>query len=224
VTGVLSSIQIGQPRTVVQTDRSGEAHKQRTAIYKTPALGPVMVHRLGIAGDGQANLKVHGGVDGAILAYSAEHYPRWHAELNNTEMQPGGFGENFTISSSADTPLDETTVCLGDRFTIGEIEVEVSQPRQPCATLVRRWKLAELAQMVLDLNRGGWYLRVLREGMVSTGATVTRTANPFPAWTIARAMQLMYHGDDSEKADLLNCPALSDRWKSQLRKMLHSVA
>ena len=149
------------------------------------------------------------------------------AELNNPAMQAGGFGENFTISSvngAMNGAMNETTVCIGDRFVIGAIELEVSQPREPCFKLVRRWKQPDLAKRVLEHNRGGWYLRVIREGIVATGDPVRRIANPFPRWTIAAAMQVMYHPkNDPKAADALACcPALSERWQLQMRKRLAS--
>ena len=217
MTGVLSAILVGLPKTFIERDADGNAKSRRSGIYKTPALEPVTVRRLGIVGDGQANLKFHGGIDAPILAYCGEHYPRWRAELNIAEMAPGGFGENFLIRSDSD-PIDEHTVGIGDRFEIGDIEVEVSQPRQPCATLSRRWNHPQLAQSVIDHNRGGWYMRVLREGAVRTGDRIARTAHPYPRWTIAEAMRVMYQHDLIDRATLADCPALSSRWVSQLRQ------
>ena len=216
MTGVLSAILVGLPKTFVERDADGRSKSRRTGIYKMPAPEPVAVRRLGIVGDGQANLKYHGGIDAPILAYCGEHYPRWREQLRIAEMVPGGFGENFLLRSDT-TPMDETTVCIGDRFEIGEIEVEVSQPRQPCATLTRRWNMPQLAQLILDHNRGGWYMRVLREGAVRSGDRIIRTDHPFPQWTIAKAMQIMYQRDLPARATLAECPALSTRWVSQLQ-------
>ena len=48
-----------------------------TAIHKQAVTGPVAVQRLGLVGDAQADLSVHGGLDKAVYAYPSEHYPFW---------------------------------------------------------------------------------------------------------------------------------------------------
>jgi MOSC domain-containing protein YiiM len=211
----LISIQIAKPQVLPLNDGTGGTWK--TAFFKKPITGPVRVGRITVDGDGQADLRYHGGEDRPILAYCAEHYPRWQKELGLLDMPPGGFGENFTISG-----LDERTVCLGDQYEIGPILVETSQPRQPCSKLARRWNNPELPKKVIAHNRGGWYFRVLREGIVEAGMKVKLLDRPYPQWTIARAIDVYYHHKDDVAAHraLATLEPLSEQWRSHFEKLL----
>ena len=68
----LQSVQVGTARKVLINGRS-----VTTAIHKTAVPGPVAVRPLGLEGDEQANLSVHGGLEKAIYAYPSEHYGFW---------------------------------------------------------------------------------------------------------------------------------------------------
>ena len=185
----------------------------RTGFYKQPVLGPVWLGRTNLVGDGQANLRVHGGPDKAVLSYAARHYPAWRTELNMPDLPYGAFAENFTVSS-----LDEESVCLGDVYAIGQARVEVSQPRQPCANITRRWKLPGLTERVEATGRHGWYARVLDEGEVAPGDTIVLIERPFPEWTVARAFRVMRQRtvERDEAAALRDVPTLSDSWRKTL--------
>ena len=118
----------------------------------------------GIEGDGQADLVNHGGVDKAICVYPLAHYPHWQ-EMIGRELSPAAFGENFTVDG-----LTEADVCIGDTWRVGEdVLVQVSQPRQPCWKLARRWQRKTLALEVQESGKTGWYFRVLEEGTVQAG-------------------------------------------------------
>src|SRR6202011_3972690 len=127
----LVSIQVGLPAVHGQPGAADPLDQPwRTGFFKTPLAGPVWLGRLNLVGDGQANLRVHGGADKAVLGYAASHYPLWRTELNMPDLPYGAFAENFTI-----TLLDESRVCLGDVYVIGQARVQVSQPRQPCVNI-----------------------------------------------------------------------------------------
>ena len=89
------------------------------------------------------------------------------------EMPFGAFGENLTI-----TGLSEQSVCIGDIFRIGRCTFEVSQPRQPCWKLARRWRMHELMRLVVRNGRSGWYLRVLEEGWIEARMPVALIERP----------------------------------------------
>jgi MOSC domain-containing protein YiiM len=211
---VIVSIQTGRATAYVhQGHVDGEPSAWTTGFFKTPIAGPVRVTRLGLAGDEQADRENHGGPDKAVLAYSAEHYPGWRSHLGQPEMPYGGFGENLTISG-----LDERIVCVGDRFQAGDLLLEVTQPRQPCWKMSRRWQIADLARQVIANGKSGWYQRVLEEGELSAGSEIELIHRPHPAWTIARASDLMHHKkhDLAAAADLALLPELSAAWKQAL--------
>jgi MOSC domain-containing protein YiiM len=183
-----------------------------SAIWKSPVAGPVFAGKLGLAGDAVANTEVHGGLDQALLMYAASHYPRWEVELGRP-MGPGAFGENLTV-----TGLDEESACIGDVLEIGPVRVEVSQPRQPCATLARRHQVPDMIAIVRGNGRGGWYLRVLIEGELEAGQAIRIIDRPNPDWPVRRAGRAMLdRKDDPEKAaELARCRGLSEGWRSRL--------
>lgn len=218
---VLLSIQVGMPRT---NGAEGSADRMDqpwySGFYKAPVAGPVRVGRLNLAGDGQADLNAHGGPDRPILAYCAQHYDRWREErVIQGDAPYGSFGENFTVSG-----LHESEVCIGDRYAVGPVRLEVSQPRQPCWKLARRWRNSQLPALVIRYERGGWYLRVLEEGTVEAGMPVELLDRPFPQWTIARANHLLHRGKEDPQAcrQLGSCSPLSADWRRYLTKRAES--
>ena len=216
----LASLQIGQPQTLGQVDAPDPMDRPwTTGFFKQPVAGPVWLNSTHVEGDGQADLKNHGGVDKAVLAYSAEHYTFWKTHLNLPDLPPGAFGENFTIMGQT-----EAEVCVGDIYTIGEAVVQVSQPRQPCWKLSRRWRIEDLAQQVLANGRTGWYFRVLQTGIVSPGQAVALQERPCPEWPIARAHQVMHHDLNDQVATraLADCALLSKSWRDKLQQRLGS--
>ncbi len=181
--GRLTSIQVGQPRDLGTRGATDPLDGPwRSAFFKSPVSGAVWLGTTNLAGDAQADRRVHGGPDQAVLVYSADHYPTWREELRMDELSHGAFGENFTVSGQT-----EETVCIGDVYTVGEARVQVSKPRGPCWKIARRWRMKDLPARVAAHGWTGWYLRVLREGFVEAGMPVTLLERPDSALTVARA-------------------------------------
>ncbi|MEO0793600.1 MAG: MOSC domain-containing protein [Verrucomicrobiota bacterium] len=211
----LVSVQSGQPKTYGDaTKKSFGEREWHTGFYKQPVSGSVEVTRLGLAGDGQADLKVHGGPDKAICAYPCEHFGYWK-ELLGLEMANGAFGENFTTSQGT-----ENDVCIGDIFQIDDVVLQITQPRQPCWKLSRRWQTKNLAALVQENGRTGWYFRVLQEGKIKTSGEMRLTDRPNGQWTIEKCNQVMHHlrKDREQGLALANIAELSESWKSSLLK------
>jgi MOSC domain-containing protein YiiM len=197
-------------------DRNAE-REWSSGYLKDAIAGPVTVGPLGLGGDEQFDRVNHGGPDKAVLAYCAEHYPAWRAETGIEELGPGAFGENLTV-----TGLDETMVCVGERWTIGSVTLEVSQPRGPCANISRRWNREDLLQRVADSRRGGWYLRVITPGQLAEGDTVERELGLSPEWTVDRIFALYLHQIDDPDAigTLAGLETLSARWRGAFARRL----
>ena len=210
----LVSIQRGTPRTEGSFGTSDAMERRFTsAIWKEPLAGGAQVTSEGLAGDAVANRRYHGGPDQALLAYAAAHYARWQAEWGRGALVPGAFGENLTVDGA-----DENDVCLGDRWAIGNVELQVTAAREPCATLARRHQVADLIKIVRHNGRGGWYLRVIREGEIAPGLAVTLIERMHPEWTVRRALRVIVNGSRKERRALLDCPAIASRWRQRLER------
>lgn len=212
------SIQVGLPKTMIYANpQDGRAESWRSAIYKEAVSGAVWAGHTDLAGDGQADLRVHGGVDKAVYAYPAEHYPLWRDELGLPDMAFGAFGENLTVSG-----LLEAEVCIGDVFQVGEARLQISQPRGPCWKLARRWAIRGLEKSFSVTGRTGFYLRVLQEGYITPGAALERIECPAPQWTVLRAHRLLEgaRSDPLAAAALSELPFLSQSCRLDLKKHL----
>lgn len=208
-------IQTGLPRTLGTPEALEPMDREwTTGFFKEPVTGMRLVKALGIDGDGQADLENHGGPDKAINVYPSEHYASWEKELS-LKMHAGGFGENLTT-----TGMTEHEVCVGDVFQCGELRLQVSQPRQPCWKLARRWRIKDLAARTERTGRTGWYFRVLHGGPVNAGMVLTLVERIAPQWTIAAANEVMHHRkeDDAATLALARCSGLSASWQRSLTR------
>jgi MOSC domain-containing protein YiiM len=153
------SLNIGLPREV-----SWQGKTVTTGIFKEPVKDSVMMRKLNLDGDKQADLSVHGGVSKAVYAYPVEHYEYWQSELPDMKLPFGMFGENLTTEG-----LLEDEVNIGDRFRIGAAEVMATQPRMPCYKLGLKFGRADMVKRFLVSRRTGFYFAVLKEGEVRAG-------------------------------------------------------
>lgn len=135
-----------------------------TGIFKKPIEGKVMVRRLNLDGDEQADLTVHGGPDKAVYVYPVEQYEYWKKELPERALEWGSFGENLTVSG-----FDENLVCIGDKLRIGNAHFVVTQPRIPCFKLGIRLADPGMVKRFYKSGKWGFYLGVVTEGEIETG-------------------------------------------------------
>jgi MOSC domain-containing protein YiiM len=158
----LLSVNVSLPRSV-----DHEGRTVLTGIFKEPVTGRVGVRRLNVQGDGQADLRVHGGPDKAVYAYDLSGYEYWRRELSR-DLPFGQFGENLTVEG-----MPETEVSIGDVLRVGTAVLQVTQPRSPCGKLVMKMGLPGFAKDFLRSERTGFYLRVLEEGEVGAGDAIS---------------------------------------------------
>src|SRR5690242_5096100 len=161
----------------------------------------VAVGTLGLAGDEQADLTVHGGPDKAVYGYAAAHYPRWAAAFPALadRFRAGSMGENLTIDG-----LDEDAICVGDVHAIGDALLQVCQPRQPCFKLALAFGEPHIGKAMVKAGRSGWYYRVAREGRIAAGAPVLLADRPNPGFAFSRMVSIdNFGGASRDEAEAL---------------------
>lgn len=212
------SVNTGLPRNVTWHGRS-----VTTGIFKEPVHRRISLRKLNLDGDGQADLSVHGGAYKAVYCYPLAHYDYWKRELPNRELPMGIFGENFTLDGSS-----EESVHLGDQFSVGSVEVVVTQPRLPCYKLGIRFESDDMVRRFFVSGRTGFYLAVTREGEVGTGddmRVIHREPNGVPVSEITRLYAEKRYGS-AEVASVqraLRVAVLPESWKEYFRERLERV-
>ena len=210
------SVNVGLPREV-----AWQGKLVTTGIFKDPVKSPVMLRRLNLDGDGQADLTVHGGVTKAVYAYPSEHYPFWRAELPAMDLPWGMFGENLTTEG-----LLEDAVYIGDRFRVGEAELMVTEPRMPCYKLGIKFGRADIIKRFLASRRSGFYFAVTREGMVSAGDALELIGREQQDISVADITRLYAFEKDDVKAlrRAIEVEALPENWKGYFRHQIEKQA
>ena len=206
------SVNVGRPQK-----HEWRGQHVQTAIFKSPVEGPVAVGKLDLAGDEQADLSVHGGIDKAVYAYPEEHYAYWRSQLPDYLFGPGNFGENLTLAG-----LTEETVHIGDQLQIGTALFTVTQPRSPCYKLGVRFNREDMTKRFYESRRFGFYLRVLREGTLQAGAAVTVLQRDPNAVSVADIVRLFTGGshDPALLERALKVSALSEGWRKWVQERL----
>jgi MOSC domain-containing protein YiiM len=189
----------------------------RTSIFKQPVAGLVQLHAEHLAGDGQADLRVHGGPDKAVYAYPQEHHAYWQQLVPAAQLVPGAFGENLTT-----TGLLETQVRVGDCFQIGTAVLMAVQPRRPCLKLGIRWQRPSLVREFEEAQRPGIYFRVVQQGCLQAGDAIALVEPSACAVTIQDMVQMLAPGyaDLGKVRALLALPTLSPSWRERLERLL----
>ncbi len=192
-----------------------------SGIDKKPALGPWRIGATGLVGDAQADLVHHGGPEKALHHYAFDHYAAWRAEIGPVAplAAPGAFGENLSTQG-----WTEDNVCLGDVVAFGTALLQVSQGRQPCWKLNRRFGVADMALRVQKSGRTGWYYRVLREGAAEPGGELALVERPCSDWPLSRLTRLLYleTGDRAGLAAMTELAPLATGWRQLARRRLES--
>ncbi|MGI4886804.1 MAG: MOSC domain-containing protein [Janthinobacterium lividum] len=213
----LLSVNIGLPQDV-----EWRGQTVRTSIFKRPAAGPVAVRAEHLAGDGQADLRVHGGPDKAVYAYPHEHYAYWQQHLPAELLVPGAFGENLTTSG-----LLESAVPVGARYRVGTAVLMAVQPRRPCVKLGIRLNDPAVVRRFEEARRSGVYFRVVQEGTIQAGDALVPVAPGAPGAVTIQDMvdnHTLPAKDFAKIAAILRLPSLSPTWRARFEKMLAAAS
>ncbi|MBB1444206.1 MOSC domain-containing protein [Pseudoalteromonas sp. SG43-3] len=191
----------------------------KTGIFKTPTNEPVVIEKLNIIGDEQADLVNHGGVDKAVYAFSHNHYDYWKQTLENDDLAVGAFGENLTISD-----LDEANIHIGDHIRIGTALLEVSQPRVPCFKLAIALNNKNSLKLFTQHYCTGVYFRVLEQGVAKTGDSVVIEKKASHDISVKKLFQAFfdkkYPDYESVLLAALELPELALEWQTKIKKKL----
>ncbi|QJX45534.1 MOSC domain-containing protein [Hymenobacter taeanensis] len=208
----LLSLNIGLPQ-----EYSWKGKPVRTSIFKQPTTEPVYVHTEHLAGDGQADLRVHGGPNKAVYSYPQEHYAFWQNHLGGEELAAGAFGENLTT-----TGLLEDQVRVGDCYQIGTAVLMAVQPRQPCFKLGLRFQNDQMIRDFEQAGRSGIYFQVQKEGTVQAGDTITLVQQSPYAVTIQDLTDSLSPGPKNARKleAMLEAPHLTPSWRERLTRLL----
>lgn len=196
----VESINVGTPHTV-----EWNGQEVTTSIWKNPAPYRVAARAVNLAGDVQADLGVHGGEFKAIYAYGRDDLEWWSRELGR-ELGAAAFGENLTVAG-----LPVSSALVGERWQIGSVELEVTQPRFPCYKLAIKMDDAHFVRRFARANRPGAYLRIVQEGEMMAGDAVEVVYRPDHEMTM-REMSRIYLEDHDEAFRLRGLPGLPPEW------------
>lgn len=160
---------------------------QPTGMFKREHAQPAWLGVEGLAGDAQADRRVHGGPEKALHQYPVGHYAKLAAAFPDAAplLVPGSIGENLSVPG-----WDEANVCIGDVFRLGDARIQVSQPRSPCWKIDRRFHVGGMAQYIGEHGLTGWYYRVLDEGEVAAGCAFELIERSDDAISVAAAYAL----------------------------------
>ncbi len=205
------SVNVAMPREI---EWKGQLVK--TAIFKSPVAGKVIVRRLNLDGDLQADLLAHGGEHRALMVYQKESYEFWRAKLQREDLHYGQFGENLTVEGLADAD-----VCIGDRYQIGTAIFEVTQPRVTCYKVGISLGIPEMPALLVSNKRPGFYFRVIQEGVLAAGDEIYKVAVGPERMSVAEIDALLYSAEHpaTKLSRALNIPALSLGWQQSFREL-----
>ena len=215
--GKVVSLNVGEPRLVTYRGMSF-----RTGIFKEPVNRPLTLKKLNFAGDGQADLSAHGGIDKAVYCYPFEHYDFWRREIGRADLPMGQFGENVTTAG-----LLESELRIGDILRMGTAMVQVSEPRIPCYKLVMRMDAgSDFSVRFLAVNRTGFYCRVLEEGVVQRSDAISLVSRNTSSPTVREVVAATQFADRDPVAlrRVVRARDISPKWRSRVRKMIDAEA
>ncbi len=213
----LISINIALPEIVTFGNIS---KKHRTGIYKKPVKEKIFLSETGFQDDGVGDSRIHGGKDLAVCCYFTDHFSFWENELDR-KIVPGAFGENLSLAG-----INESQIYVGDIFSLGNAEIEVSQPRQPCHKLNKVFEFQGMACKVQTTGYTGCYCRVIKNGWITPDSKIEKIEDGKDKVSIETINILMFK--DKKNSELLKKvsaqEALSLEWRKKFKNRLSTKA
>lgn len=210
--GKVVSVNVGLPREFEFNGRPA-----RSAIWKTPVPGRIKAAGVNLAGDAQADRKAHGGPDKALYAYAVEDLRWWERELGQSLVH-GQLGENLTTAGMA-----VNDALIGERWRVGTVVLEISEPRVPCWRLGVRMDDPKFPRRFTEALRPGAYLRIVVEGEVGAGDDIEILEKPDHDLTVRDVLRI-YAFDRAEVDRLVTVSQLSESWRGWARHLLENAS
>lgn len=176
------STNLGTPTTFVWNGQ-----EEQTGIFKKPVSDPLYLTIKDVLTDTVIDRVHHAGINKACYLFGSDNYPYWKRLYPALDWNWGMFGENLTIEG-----LDESTMRIGDIYSLGTALVQVSQPREPCYKLGVRFGTQEILRQFIDYNRPGTYVRILAEGAVTIGDDLELKEQSENTLTVQQFYELMF--------------------------------
>jgi MOSC domain-containing protein YiiM len=173
---IVLAVCVGNPEIL-----PGKRHK--TGIYKRPVVGSLSVDQGGLAGDAICDRRYHGDPNQAVYVEGSRSLDRWSNELGRP-LEYGELGENLVVEG-----LDNETVAVGDRLVFGEVTIEVTAPRMPCATLAAKMNDPQFVKRYRKAERPGFFCRVITSGEIATGMSARLIPYPGTRITMPEIMR-----------------------------------
>jgi MOSC domain-containing protein YiiM len=184
----------------------------KTGIDKRPVNGAIRFTDNGLVGDVVVDKKHHGGFDKAVYAYASEDAKWWERQIG-VEINNGAFGENLTTEG-----IDVNGALIGERWRIGNVLLEVSEPRIPCRVFAGFWDRPTLIKDFTAALRPGSYLRIIEEGEINAGDLIRVEFKPQHEVTI-RDLFAAKSGERGKITQLKEVTQLSESYKDWLAKL-----
>ncbi len=211
------SVNVGLPKNVLFNGQI-----ITTAIFKDPVNSPIILRKLNLDGDKQADLTVHGGIDKAVYSYPEEHYYYWRKQFPNMDLGWGMFGENFTTEG-----LLEDAVNVGDQFQIGSAKLVATQPRMPCYKLGVRFGHMDVIRKFMTSGRPGIYFKVLTEGEIKTGDKIKLIKRDKNNVTVKDIVTLYITRNNTDNIETMRRATkirdLPEGWRSEFQQKIEQL-
>lgn len=212
----------GQPTLFMGGIRPLPPENKPTGIFKQEIVMPTWLGQEGLSGDAQADRRVHGGPDKALHQYPVAHYSHLAAAFPEARdlLIPGSIGENLSVPG-----WDESNICIGDTFRLGDAVIQISQPRNPCWKIDNRYNVEGMSKLIDNEGITGWYFRVLEEGSVEPGCPFELIDRMTPGVTV-QALLAVWREHRPEPVlleRLAATPGLSEGWCRKLLDRAHRL-
>jgi MOSC domain-containing protein YiiM len=210
--GKVLFIKVGK---VVSNDSLSKNNPHFLSGIKKYPVAKAYLTKVGFKDDEQADTLHHGGETKAVLFFSTNSYKKLN-ELSGSDFkydEVAHYGENIVVDG-----IDESDICVGDILKIGDAEVQVSQPRQPCWKLSANTKTKQMTTVIYNNGLSGWYARVLKEGEIEEKSDIVLVKRAYEKLTIASLNKIIIdpHADIVLTKEALACEALGAAFKASL--------